>query len=32
MKLITVNEENFVAKIAGHCDITEPITKGLLQR
>lgn len=32
MKLITVNEENLVAQIAGQCDITEPITKGLLQR
>lgn len=28
MKLITVNEENFVAQISGQCDITEPITKG----
>lgn len=32
MKLITVNEENFVAQIAGQCDITEPITKDFLQR
>lgn len=32
MKLITVNEENFVAQIAGQCDITEPITKDILQR
>lgn len=28
MKLITVNEENVVAQIAGQCEITEPITKG----
>lgn len=32
MKLITVNEENFVAQIAGQCDITEPIIKDVLQR
>lgn len=32
MKLITLNEENFVAQIAGQCDITEPITKDVLQR
>lgn len=32
MKLITINEENFVAQIAGQCDITEPITKDFLQR
>lgn len=32
MKLITVNEENFVAQIAGQCDITEPITKDFLQQ
>lgn len=32
MKLITLNEENFVARIAGQCDITEPITKDVLQR
>lgn len=32
MKLITVYEENFVAQIAGQCDITEPITKDILQR
>lgn len=32
MKLITVNEEKFVAQIAGQCDITEPITKDFLQR
>lgn len=32
MTLISVNEENFVAQIAGQCDITEPITKDVLQR
>lgn len=32
MKLITVNEENFVEQIAGQCDISEPITKDFLQR
>lgn len=32
IKLITVNKENFVAQIAGECDITEPITKDFLQR